>query len=77
MRRYTLPYQKRYSRDTAPYVKGYKPPIYKNADGTQGVTTQIPPHEETRADRQAVQRRPLVPVRFEFRLVSSSHMAGA
>ena len=53
-RRYTFPYQNRYPRDTAPYVKVYKPPICKNADGTQGVTTQIPPHEGTRADRQAV-----------------------
>lgn len=35
----------------------------------QGVPTQIPPHEGTRADRQAVQRRTPVPVRFEFRFV--------
>ena len=41
--RYTLPYQNRYSRDTAPYVEVYKPPIC-NEDGKQGVTTQIPPH---------------------------------
>ena len=76
MLRCTLPYQNRYSRDTAPYVKVYKPPIC-NEDGIQGITSQIPPHEETRADRQAVQRRPPVPVRFEFRFVPSTHMAGA
>ena len=29
IRRYTFPYQIRSSRDTAPYVKGYKPPICK------------------------------------------------
>ena len=43
----------------------------------KNVNTQIPPHEEIRADRQAVQRRTSVPVRFEFRFVPSSHMAGA
>ena len=32
---------------------------------------------ETRADRQAVQRRTPVPVHFEFRLIPSAHMAGA
>ena len=47
------------------------------SDGPEGVPTQKSPHEGTRADRQAVQRQPPVPVRFEFRLVPPAHMAGA
>ena len=35
MRRYTLPYQNRYCRDTAPYVKVYKPPICKRRRHTR------------------------------------------
>ena len=68
MLRYTLPYQKRYSRDTAPYVKVYKPPICKRRRHARRHHSNTAARE-IRADRQAVQRRPPVPVRFEFRLV--------
>ena len=64
-------------RDTEPHVKVYKPPICKNADGTQERQHSNTAAQEIRADRQAVQRRTSVPVRFEFRFVPSSHMAGA
>ena len=67
-RRYTLPYQNRYCRDTAPYVKVYKPPICKNRRHARCCCSNIAARE-IRADRQAVQRRTPVPVRFEFRLV--------
>ena len=55
-------------RDTAPYVKVYKPPICKCRRHTRHHHSNTAARE-IRADRQAVQRRPPVPVRFEFRLV--------
>lgn len=68
MLRYTLPYQKRYSRDTAPYVKVYKPPICKRRRHARRHHSNTAAREIS-ADCQAVQRRPPVPVRFEFRFV--------